>query len=129
MDQFKTDRCTYQLASRNPLVFNTISFLPNRHKISFFRSLVFASRWRQTGLPMIGAAITNTTPRKSPPPAPSNHFAITFLTNPTSQLPSNHIVAKNIGGGVPFPIPKPSNGLAEEGHATLTAIGLEAKAK
>jgi hypothetical protein len=31
MDQFKTDRASYQLASRNPFVFNTISFWPDRH--------------------------------------------------------------------------------------------------
>jgi hypothetical protein len=36
--------------------------------------------------------------RNAPPRVPSNSFVITSLTEATSQLPSNHILAKNIGG-------------------------------
>jgi hypothetical protein len=43
----------------------------------------------------------------------SNPFGMKSLTDPTSQLPWNHIVAKNTGGGVSVHIPQHFHGLAE----------------
>jgi hypothetical protein len=47
MDQFKTDRASYQLASRNSFAFNTIGFLTNRHTTKLNPiQLVENKRWR-----------------------------------------------------------------------------------
>jgi hypothetical protein len=45
-------------------------------------------------------------PRESPPQRLSNRFTITSLTDPTTELPWNHIVAKNRGEGVRL-LPQP----------------------
>jgi hypothetical protein len=50
---------------------------------------------------------------RSPQHQSSNRFRFTSLTDPTSQPPRNHILAKNIGGRVSIHITRQFHGLAE----------------
>jgi hypothetical protein len=70
---------------------------------------------------MIRHAIINTLPRMVPRRALPNSFADISLTDPSSQLPWNHIVTKNIGGPPPLHIPKEKDTLAD--GSAVTAPG------